>query len=144
LGQSLYAREIHKVEAGDAPHVDLAAERKHGEFIRDAIEDGTITACHDVSDGGLAVTLAEMAMASGIGCAIDHVGDAAFWFGEDQARYVVTTRDAKAFMDKAVKAGVPALAIGKTGGVVVALNDASVEIAELVAVNESWLPGFMA
>ncbi|MFX8393380.1 AIR synthase-related protein, partial [Acinetobacter baumannii] len=65
LGQSLWLREIHGREDGTPPPVDLAAERRHGEFVRELIADGKVSAVHDVSDGGLLVALAEMALASG-------------------------------------------------------------------------------
>ena len=67
LGQSLWLREIHGREEGDAPHVDLTLEKNSGEFVRELIAAGLVSAVHDVSDGGLAVTLAEMALASGLG-----------------------------------------------------------------------------
>jgi phosphoribosylformylglycinamidine synthase len=67
LGQSLYLREIHGAEAGPPPPVDLAVERRNGDFVRGLIQDGLVLACHDVSDGGLLVALAEMAMAGNIG-----------------------------------------------------------------------------
>ena len=92
LGQSLYLREICGREEGAPPPVDLAAERRNGDFVRALIGEGLASAVHDVSDGGLLVALAEMAMASGIGAALDAAPFAAhaFWFGEEQARYVVT------------------------------------------------------
>ena len=96
LGQSLYLREICGREEGAPPPVDLAAERRHGDFVRGLIRDGLVTAVHDISDGGLLVALAEMAMASGIGAVLEapsNVPAHAFWFGEDQARYVVTAKD---------------------------------------------------
>ena len=100
LGQSLWLRECRGLEGKDAgppPAVDLAAERKTGDFVRAAIQAGAITACHDVSDGGIAVAVAEMALASGIGAILDQplVGSVAqTYFAEDQGLYVVTVRDA--------------------------------------------------
>ena len=67
LGCSLYLREICGREEGAPPPVDLATERRNGELIRTLCERGLIEACHDLSDGGLLVALAEMALASGIG-----------------------------------------------------------------------------
>ncbi len=144
LGQSLYLREIHGIEAGGAPPVDLALERLHGEFVRNLISEGLVTACHDVSDGGLLVALAEMAMASGIGCAIDlpETGSG-FWFGEDQARYAVTVTNAEDLAAKARKAGIPVTLLGRTGGSALILNKDAVEIETLVRLNEAWLPAYM-
>src|SRR4029079_8322783 len=98
LGQSLYLREICEREEGAPPPVDLAAERRNGDFVRGLIGEGAVTAVHDVSDGGLLVAIAEMAMASGIGAELQHplIAAHAFWFGEDQARYVVTADPATA------------------------------------------------
>ncbi|MCB5424389.1 phosphoribosylformylglycinamidine synthase subunit PurL [Altererythrobacter sp. CC-YST694] len=90
LGQSLWLRELHGREAGAPPPVDLAAERKHGEEVRALIKAQAVTAVHDISDGGLLVTLAEMALAGGIGAQLDMELDVAKAFGEDQGRYVVT------------------------------------------------------
>ena len=93
LGQSLWLREILGREAGAPPPVDLVAERRHGDAVRALILAGSVRACHDVSDGGLLVAVAEMALAGGVGATLV-AGDAAFWFGEDQGRYVLafTTR----------------------------------------------------
>jgi phosphoribosylformylglycinamidine synthase len=112
LGQSLYAREILGREAGAPPPVDLAAERRNGEFVRELIADGRVTAVHDVSDGGLLVALADMALAGGIGCMIDPLTDAAAAFGEDQGRYIVTT---PADADLSAP-DVPVRRLGMTGG----------------------------
>src|SRR5262252_1907339 len=98
LGQSLYLRDICDREEGAPPPVDLAAEKRNGDFVRALIEHRIASAVHDLSDGGLAVALAEMAMASGIGAKLDpaRAPAHAFWFGEDQARYVVTLTAAQA------------------------------------------------
>ncbi len=120
LGQSLYLREVCEREEGAPPPVDLAAERRNGDFVRALIAEGKATAVHDVSDGGLLVAVAEMAMASGIGAELRAAPMAAhaFWFGEDQGRYVVTVHAAEAarIVDRAHSAGVPAREIGTTGG----------------------------
>ena len=98
LGQSIYLREILGREEGAPPPVDLAREKANGDFVRDAIVKGLVSAAHDLSDGGLAIALAEMAMASGIGAAVAAPGDdaPAIWFGEDQGRYILTVRAEKA------------------------------------------------
>jgi phosphoribosylformylglycinamidine synthase len=100
LGQSLWLREIHGREDGEAPPVDLVLEKNSGEFVRELIEAGLASAVHDVSDGGLAVALAEMALAGGIGAEVEAHPDSsptAWWFGEDQGRYLLTVRDDEAF-----------------------------------------------
>ncbi len=144
LGQSLYIREVHGCEDGTPPPVDLDAEKRHGEFIRSLIADGLVTACHDLSDGGLAVALAEMAMASRIGAEINANGDAGFWFGEDQARYALTTNDSATIMQRAKDAGVSLMVLGITGGDTLALAGEALPVADLNALNKAWLKGYMA
>ena len=94
LGQSVYLRDICGREEGAPPPVDLAAEKRNGDVVRGMIHAGTATAVHDVSDGGLLIALAEMAMAGGIGAQLlaapGSIVPHAYWFGEDQARYIVT------------------------------------------------------
>ncbi|HEY0901358.1 MAG TPA: AIR synthase-related protein, partial [Micavibrio sp.] len=144
LGQSLYLREVLGREDGPPPPVDLAAEKRHGDFVRAAIQSGAVKACHDVADGGLLVSIAEMVMASGIGAPLEVAGDAAFWFGEDQARYVVTTATPDKLLEWAEKAGIPARLIGKTGGKVLSIpENQSINITDLIHIHESWLPDFM-
>ena len=119
LGATLYLREIHGREDGAPPPVDLEAERRNGDFVRSLIAEGQLSACHDVSDGGLYATIAEMAMAGRMGADLQSPPprDLAGWlFGEDQARYVVTTSDTEALTGRAREAGVAASIIGRTGG----------------------------
>jgi phosphoribosylformylglycinamidine synthase len=147
LGQSMYLREICGREEGAPPPVDLAAERRHGDFVRGLINDRLVTAVHDISDGGLLVALAEMAMAGRIGAVVERPSQApthAFWFGEDQARYVVTAKDADAIIGRAQAAGVPLARLGATGGKVLAIaNERPLPITDLVAQFETWLPAYM-
>ena len=112
LGQSLWLRELHGGERGVAPGVDLAIERRNAEFVRKLVSEGKVSAVHDVSDGGLLVALAEMALAGGIGASLEQIGDQFTAFGEDQARYVVTSTVA----DSIQAAGIPMTRIGTTGG----------------------------
>jgi phosphoribosylformylglycinamidine synthase len=106
LGQSLWLREIHGREDGDAPPVDLTLEKNSGEFVRELIAAGLVSAVHDVSDGGLAIALAEMALAGGVGAEVEPHPDytpAAWWFGEDQGRYLMTVPDVAAFQAQLAK-----------------------------------------
>jgi phosphoribosylformylglycinamidine synthase subunit PurL len=148
LGQSLYLRDICGREEGAPPPVDLAAERRHGDFVRELIREGLLTAVHDVSDGGLVIALAEMAMASGIGAVLEAPAKLpahAFWFGEDQARYVVTVKGRVDIAARAQAAGVPLMRLGATGGRVLALDgERPLPVEELKQRSESWLPAYMA
>lgn len=145
IGQSLYLREIYGKEAGDPPAVHLTAERRNGKFIRTHIHNGDITACHDVADGGLLVAIAEMALAGHLGCTLEITeSKAGFWFGEDQARYVVTVKDADDFQAQAEAAGIPILLLGQTGGKSLSIrNLATVELAVLRQSHENWFPAYM-
>jgi phosphoribosylformylglycinamidine (FGAM) synthase-like enzyme len=149
LGQSLYLREICEREEGAPPPVDLAAERRNGDFVRGLIADGVATAVHDLSDGGLLVALAEMAMASGIGAELDAPPSAAhaFWFGEDQGRYVVTLPPGKTdkVLDRAHAAGIPIRPLGTTGGDALTLaGEHPILVIKLRESFEGWLPAYMA
>jgi phosphoribosylformylglycinamidine synthase len=149
LGQSIYLREIEGKEEGAAPPVDLAAERKNGDFVRRLIEAGRVDTCHDLSDGGLIVALAEMAMAKSIGASVGQasIADAiGFWFGEDQARYLISVPQAQAqgIMDEARAAGITMAELGKTGGDTLVLDDKpGIAVATLRAAHENWFPTFM-
>jgi phosphoribosylformylglycinamidine synthase subunit PurL len=149
LGQSLYLRDICGREEGAPPPVDLEAERRNGDFVRALIAEGVATAVHDVSDGGLLVAVAEMAMASGIGAELDAAPFAAhaFWFGEDQARYVLTVRAAAAdkVVARARAAAVPVRLLGTTGGDALTLAaERPILVAKLSKSFEGWLPAYMA
>ncbi|MBV9201734.1 MAG: phosphoribosylformylglycinamidine synthase subunit PurL [Alphaproteobacteria bacterium] len=149
IGASLYLREIEGNEAGPPPPVDLAAERRNGDFVRAMIRNGHVAACHDLSDGGLLVGLAEMAMAGMRGITLDpfptELPMHAYFFGEDQARYLVETSDPRAFLKSASVAGVPARVIGLVGGGSLTLpGGGAISVDALRAANEAWLPGYMA
>jgi phosphoribosylformylglycinamidine synthase len=150
LGQSLYLRDICGREEGAPPPVDLAVERRNGDFVRDLIGRGMATAVHDISDGGLAVAIAEMAMAAGIGADLSQVAEAAahaFWFGEDQARYVVTVResDVAGVLNLGGNNGVPVRRLGSTAGKALILpGERPILVATLLERFEGWLPQYMA
>ena len=105
LGASLYLREVEGREEGAPPPLDLTMERRCGEFIRSLIGQGLVTACHDVSDGGLLCAVAEMALGSrGLRADLlipDGKTAHSWCFGEDQGRYVVEADDPKAVLKSA-------------------------------------------
>ncbi|HJT07128.1 MAG TPA: phosphoribosylformylglycinamidine synthase subunit PurL, partial [Stellaceae bacterium] len=148
LGSSLYLREVSGREDGAPPPVDLAAERRNGDAVRAEILAGDVNACHDVSDGGLLVALAEMAMAGGIGASVaatPGLAAHAFWFGEDQSRYVLTTSDPETVAARLEAAAVPVRRLGTTGGDSLTVEGAdAISTAELRRINEAWLPAYMA
>lgn len=155
LGQSAFLLEMEHRAEGPPPDVDLVIERRNGEFVRSAIRNGQLTSCHDISSGGLAVALAEMALANGRGMDIS-LNEAiassnqplhAALFGEDQARYVVTVPGelANFICMNAEGAGVPFRRLGKVGGNILSVAGAfSLPLDELRQAHESWFPDYMA
>ncbi len=149
LGQSLYLRELFAMKEGAPPPVDLEAERKTGELIRKLIDEGLVTACHDVSDGGLLVAAAEMALAAGRGLNLStpvKQRAAAFWFGEDQGRYLIASAPAAAdtLLLKAAMAGVQASKIGRFGGPDILLDETdALSLLDLSDLWEAALPDYM-
>ena len=152
LGQSLYLRDICGRAEGAPPPVDLAMERRNGDFLRGLVAARRVTAVHDLSDGGLAVALAEMTLGRNVGATIDRsaiVGPLplhALLFGEDQGRYLVTCpiEAAGAIAEAATAAGVPLVRIGTTGSDALTLPDTPpIVIAELRRTHEESLPRLM-
>ena len=140
LGQSALLAEMWGRAEGDAPHVDLAAERRHGDFIRE--QRSLIRACTDLSDGGLALAAFEMAVAGGIGIRLDS-DDIPTLFGEDQARYLIATGwdQAEALMVAAGRAGLRLETVGRFTGEAVAFGPHS---APLDALARLWHTAFAA
>ena len=147
LGCSAWLALVMGKEEGAPPPVDLNAERRNGEFVAGLIAAGRATAVQDISDGGLAVALAEMAMAGGIGASVAAAGEEhAFFFGEDQGRYVLAARPSETPAIEAVakRLGVPIMGIGVTGGLSLVLgSSAALSLARLREAHESWFPEFM-
>ncbi|GGD50402.1 phosphoribosylformylglycinamidine synthase subunit PurL [Erythrobacter arachoides] len=149
LGKSLWLKEIMGRDEGRAPPVDLTLEKAAGRIVRELIADGLVSAVHDISDGGLAVALAEMAMASGIGADVEKQSDytaAQWWFGEDQGRYVITVPDTHAFNTALARgtendetAAVGFTRIGITGGTTLLGQS----VADLKAAHRSFFAGWM-
>ncbi len=153
LGQSLWLRECHGREDGPPPPVDLTAERRTGDFIRASIRQGWITACHDVADGGVAVALAEMALAGDIGVMVNEeqpFGIAGSFFGEDQGLYLVTVCDTclADFLAAAHAADVPIDPLGRTikSRIIFELpeGDFAVALDDLRRAHEGFFPALMA
>jgi phosphoribosylformylglycinamidine synthase subunit PurL len=131
LGQSLWLRECHNREEGLPPPVDLNAEKRAGDLVRKLVSLGKVTAVHDVSDGGLLVALAEMALAGNIGAALNMLS-AKNAFSEDQGRFIVTA-PAKSEIEGAVL-------IGTTGGDSIV----GIPLATLRAAHEGFFPALMS
>ncbi|WP_343895268.1 phosphoribosylformylglycinamidine synthase subunit PurL [Craurococcus roseus] len=149
LGQSLWLREVAGREEGAPPPVDLSEERRNGDFVRAQILAGNALACHDVSDGGLLVAVAEMTMPLGIGATLlptpGGLPEHAFWFGEDQARYVLAVPDAASLLEAARAAGVPAHRLGRCNdvGLLILGGERSISVQRLRDAHEATLPALM-
>jgi phosphoribosylformylglycinamidine synthase len=144
LGCSLYLQVIEGREFDAPPTVDLALERRNGEFVLAAAQAGLLTACHDVSTGGLLMALTEMALAGNVGASVAVPLTPAALFGEDQARYVITTRNAAQVMQLAAERDIIVTVLGETDGEAVNLKGGpSVALATLRQTHEAWLPGYM-
>ncbi len=152
LGQSLWLREILGFEDGPPPPVDLDAERRNGDFVRAQIMAGTVAACHDLSDGGLLVAIAEMVMAGHTGCTLDvpqsGMPPHAYWFGEDQSRYILAVADGAAMIDKARQARIPARLLGRSarpgGDAGLTLpSGATISIPRLETAHRRFFPDLM-
>ncbi|WP_349357489.1 phosphoribosylformylglycinamidine synthase subunit PurL [Stappia sp.] len=148
LGCSAYQRDILGEEAGAPPPVDLAAEKRRGDFVRALIRAGRVTAVHDVSDGGLAVALAEMAMAGDRGCTVSVPAPAhAALFGEDQGRYVLsfTPERAAAVLEDARDAGLEIVEIGRVGGPDLTVEGVlTISVAKLRDSHDTWFADYMS
>ncbi|MCY1644608.1 phosphoribosylformylglycinamidine synthase subunit PurL [Methylorubrum sp. SL192] len=151
LGQSLYLSEIAGREEGAPPPVDLAIERRNGDFVRSLIVSGIADTVHDLSDGGLAVALAEMAMAGGIGAALPAAPEGvpvhAYLFGEDQGRYLIAVpaEQAADLLYSASAQAIDASTVGiVTGDSLVLPGEETISVAELKAAHEGWFPAYMA
>jgi phosphoribosylformylglycinamidine synthase subunit PurL len=152
LGQSVYARDLFKL-GGAAPKVDLALEKKNGDLVRACIADGLVRAAHDLSDGGLAVAAAEMALGANVGVSVGYQGDlsdAEFLYAEDQARYLIALASNKLDdLDKRARAaGVSYLVVGEAGGREISYlggsgNRDRVSLEDLRTAHEGWLPAYM-
>ena len=130
LGQSALLAEVYGRAEGDAPAVDLAAEKANGDFIR--ANHTYIKACTDLSDGGLALAAFELAEKADVGITLD-VEDTPTLFGEDQARYLIACNfdQAEALMIAANQAGVTLTTVGKVGGDEITFGGQSAPLSEL-------------
>jgi len=148
LGCSVYADILSINPDAAPPPVDLDAEKSHGAFIQAAIAKGQITACHDVSDGGLLPALAEMIMAGGHGISLMLPAKAGHgWaFGEDQGRYIVETDDPDALIASAKAVGINGQKIGRSISARELKSDDGMVISleELKTAYENGLPAIMA
>lgn len=139
LGCSLWLREITGREDGPPPPVDLAAERAAGDWVRGLIQAGKLDCVHDLSDGGLLVCLAEMALAGGMGARLDHDLTTAQAFGEDQGCYLIAVPD-RSLLDSVP---CPCVILGETGGDHLVFSGYSVSLSSLRSAHDGFFPSLM-
>jgi phosphoribosylformylglycinamidine synthase len=150
LGATLYMRIIENREDGAPPPVDLDTEKANGDFVRTQIRAGNLKTAHDLSDGGLAGAVIDMALASNTGAKLAYTGELpafAWLFGEDQARYLlsVTPEQAEIVMSAAKSDDIPVSVIGLAGGNEISLNGQNaVSLNKLRSAYEDWMPSLMA
>jgi phosphoribosylformylglycinamidine synthase subunit PurL len=151
LGSSIYLREVLGREEGAPPPVDLAQERKTGDFVRGLIEGGDLTCVHDLSDGGLIGAAADIALASDCGVELDassHDHAHFLLFGEDQARYLVAVTDPVNLIAKAQETGLHASVVGRARGTDFAStgkggNLFRLPLDHLREMHEGWMPNWI-
>jgi phosphoribosylformylglycinamidine synthase len=150
LGQSIYLRDVCGREEGAPPPVDLAQEKRNGDFIRQLIRSGQVDTVHDCSDGGIALALAEMAIAGCVGAEITAMPEGlplhAFLFGEDQGRYLIAVDEdvAADILYEAGAIGIPVVTLGVTGGDSLILpGEQAISVKQLKAAHEAWMPDYM-
>ena len=150
LGQSLYQSIIVGKLEGAPPPVDLADELKAGRLVRALIRQGLVSAVHDCSDGGLLVTVAEMALGGNLGVELfpyeGKLPAHSIWFGEDQGRYVLSVAPERAedVLERARLLALPGRIIGRVGGDAIALKgETALALSDLRTTHEGWLPRFM-
>ncbi len=151
LGQSLYQQMVAGKLEGAPPPVDLPGEIKAGRLVRSLIREAAVSAVHDLSDGGLLVGLAEMALSGDMGIELfPYTGKLpahAIWFGEDQGRYIlsVTPQRAEEVLERARLLELPARIVGRVGGQAITLKgESELALADLRTAHEAWLPGYMS
>ncbi|MDA7430159.1 phosphoribosylformylglycinamidine synthase subunit PurL [Primorskyibacter aestuariivivens] len=139
LGRSALLAEVFNRTDGDAPHVDLAAEKAAGDFIR--ANHDWIKVCTDISDGGLALAAYELAEAGDVGVVLDPT-DTPTLFGEDQGRYLIACNfdQAEALMINAGKADLPLVTVGKFAGSDVVIGGSSAPLSDLRDTSRATLP----
>jgi phosphoribosylformylglycinamidine synthase len=151
LGGSEFAEAVLGRVSGRPPVLDLAAEARLHELLQRAANEDVLAMAHDCSDGGLAIALAEAAIAGGVGVTASapdgsmppHLA----WFSESASRAVVAARSGRegAFEVLAVTSGVPFTRIGTTGGSRLTFDGAfDVPLADAIAVFEGTIPRLMS
>jgi phosphoribosylformylglycinamidine synthase subunit PurL len=150
LGQTLYQQIVIGQLEGAPPPVHLYEELKAGNLVRAMIREGWIDTVHDISDGGLLVAVAEMALAGRRGVELfayeGRLPAHAIWFGEDQGRYLLACAPdrAQTVIERAKLLALPARIIGRAGGDALTLpGETGLALTKLRDTHEGWMPAYM-
>jgi phosphoribosylformylglycinamidine synthase len=139
---STWADVIHDHLGGKPPAVDFAGEQALAGLLQSAARAGLLSSAHDLSDGGLAVTLVESALSHDVGVSVDFGDEDPFvqLFSESTARALVTVAEDRheAFVDLAESAGVPLASIGLTGGDALSVTGPLGFTVSLADVRADW------
>jgi len=150
LGGSEYLKTIHNLTTGDAPDLDLDFEVNLQKTLLNAIQKQKVNAAHDISDGGIAVTLAEMTVFSGIGAAVTvkklngSVYDVLY--SEAQSGVVITVNQekARAFEQLCETNNLPFKELGVTGGDRLIIDEfVDLAVSEMGMLYENAIPNAM-
>jgi phosphoribosylformylglycinamidine synthase subunit PurL len=147
LGGSAYY-QILGVDGGCVPHADFSLLSHSGDVIIESIKKGYITACHDCSEGGMGVALAEMCIGGGIGCHCD-IGDIKgslrsdlFLFSETNTRWVIEVKKEKynEFEEVMYEARIPCFFLGIVGGNHLIITDKNKDLIDqsVSDLDECW------
>ena len=147
LGGSEFLKVVHGKLAGRPPRLDLEAEKRLHALVTAAAAEGLLCSAHDVSDGGLAIALAECCFrgeAPGLGARLTLPGD---WrgdvllFSESPSRMIVTTRDPERLVQSAAAYAVPCARLGQVGGDALALEAGGVPSVDLpvARLHDAWM-----
>jgi phosphoribosylformylglycinamidine synthase len=150
---SIYAKEVEKIENGQPPKVDLEKELSNGKFILNLANQNLIHICKDISDGGLAIALAEICIMSNVGCEVqkpDEININSWLYGEDQGRYIVISEKTNTgkIIIEAKKRNILVSSIGKITdeGFAIKHNEKKQEISieNLSNLRNNWFNNYFA
>ena len=149
LSQSALIYDVIGDKEGPPPQINLKEEKKNGLFVSDLIKGKLVNAVHDISHGGIIVTLAEMCMASNIGAKIKVSGSNSdkikYLFSEDQARYLIeiSKKNLEKIKKTASTKNIKINIIGNTQSEILEVeNDLKISVKELKTKNESWFKNY--
>ena len=144
IHQSALCHDILYLRKGPPPTMNLQEEKKNGFFIRGLIEKKLVQSVHDVSDGGIALAIAEMCMAGAIGAKISTnlTGPerVKYLFGEDQARYIIEIKkdDLNSLVQMAKEQEISMTQLGTTNLEQFAIDEIKISVAEMIKLNNNW------